>query len=92
MRSIKTRILYAKYIYFFMIQKGGRNLVHKIQKPSQQMQPSDALMFILIQKKVKNNLTFFFQMKKEVEVKQTKISNTRGTGEKQDSVSPFLFY
>lgn len=65
-----------------MIQKDGQNRVHKIQKPSHQMRPSDALMFILIQKKAKNNLTSFFQMKKEVELKQTEISNTRHTGEK----------
>ena len=56
-------------IIFFMIQKDGQNLVHKIQKPSYQMQPSDASMFILIQKKAKNNLASFFQMKKEVELK-----------------------
>lgn len=58
------------YIYiYFMIQKGSQNLVHKIQKPSHQMQPSDALMFILIQKKEKNSLTSFFQMKKEAKLK-----------------------
>lgn len=75
----------------FVIQKGYQDLIHEIKNSSHQMQPSDALINVYTDiEKTKNNLSSFPPNKDQSEVDNDFSSKTRGTGEKESSVSPFL--